>query len=112
MYLYESDYLLATPGTGSELARALMPTGINKDQFTQRLKIFKGYPQDISIITKPTHNNLQFTLFPVTGSSLGFENRTIAVSSGLRTDKWVQRVILSDGVVSTGLVLVSTSKMP
>lgn len=106
MYLYESDYLLATPMSGSEFCRALMPTGVAKNLFSQRLRIYKGYPQDITIITKPLHDNLQFTLFPITGSALGYENRTITVADGDRTNKWAQRVILSDGVDT--LAILST----
>ena len=106
MYLHESDYLLATPMSGSEFCRALMPTGVAKNLFSQRLRIYKGYPQDITIITKPLHDNLQFTLFPITGSALGYENRTITVADGDRTNKWAQRVILSDGVDT--LAILST----
>jgi hypothetical protein len=95
MYYFESDFIFGSPVGGLETCRALMPTGINKTGFTQKLRIFKGYPQDLSVIAKTVNNNLQFTLFTPSGTYIGFENKTI--TAGSRTNKYVQRIILSDG---------------
>jgi hypothetical protein len=85
-------------GAYPPFANLLMKAPSKKDFFTQRIRIFKGYPIDISFIGPTANNYLVFILYNNTMGLTGYDNYTITVPSGSRTNKHVQRIILSDGL--------------
>lgn len=107
MYYYESDNLFANQTDGTPFCRLLIPGGVKKIRFAQRLKIYKGYPQDVSVIAKPENTINQFIVYQEDETFISSTNYTIPAST--RTDKYVQRIILSDGVdMLTALTDITT----
>lgn len=76
----------------------LMKAPRKKDWFTQQIRIFKGYPLDVSLIGPTANNYLNFTLYNNVTGLVGNSGYTITVPGGSRTNKEVQRIVLSDGM--------------
>ena len=90
-------YYFTPDGTPEKFANVLLNAPRKKEYFAQQIKIFKGYPMDISFIAPTANNYLQFVLYNQTQSLAGNGTYTITTPSGARTNKEVQRFILSDG---------------
>ena len=91
MYYYTPD------GTPEKFANILLNAPRKKEYFAQQIKIFKGYPMDISFIAPTANSYMQFSIYNNSQIYSGSIGVTIPVSAIDRSNKEVERVILSDG---------------
>ncbi len=95
MFFYEPNRIF-NAGSGVLRTLALIRTGkskTNSSEERQYLKVFKGFPFDVSIIADPTNTNSILTLFDMSGNFLNYQINPVVTPA----DKYLQRVIISDG---------------
>lgn len=90
-------YYFTSAGSTNGQTNFLQTCQKSKSYYNQSLKIFKGYPQDISLLAPTANNLLSFAIHTKTGTYVGTVDENITVVSGARTNKEVQRIVLSDG---------------
>jgi len=98
MFLYEPLRIFnIDPPTVPTSALSLMRTGEKENSFSQRLKIFKGYPLDISVIAEYSNDKMYFGVNQYDGITLSYLIKNITTSPTDKLDKYVERIIISDG---------------
>lgn len=96
MFFYEPNRIFNL-STSDAKTLALIRNGVKSTAYSQHLRIFKGFPIDISVIAEYTNDQLFFALNRMDGITLNYLSKTITTPLPDKTDKYIQRVILADG---------------
>ena len=64
--------------------------------FTQKIRVFKGYPMDFAVIAEPTNNKLIYTVEELNGDPYGTDEYS-GSTTYYTNNEWIRRIILSDG---------------
>lgn len=100
--LYEANNVVNLSGNGSALAlmrgghKTIYPT-IPRVDFSQKIRIFNGYPLDFSVISTPNNTILEHKLYYINDIFFDETTPTAIYTTGSYYWKWVKRIILSDG---------------
>lgn len=96
MFHYEPNRIFNI-STSDAKTLALIKGGEKATMYSQHLRIFKGFPFDISVIAEYTNDQIYLAANRPDGLTLNNITKIITTPLPDKTDKYVQRIILSDG---------------